>query len=132
MVKRLLLGTAAAIAVLVVAFGGADLVVHADGGGSISGIVYYETGLDGQRDFGDPGAPDQPLNLFGDKGEVVATAQSGADGSYRFDGLETEVSYQVTVTGRPCHVDTFYRHFETGGDPLDKVIDPALPTQGKT
>jgi len=39
---------AAAVAVAVVAFGGAGSVVRADDGGSISGTVYFDMDMDGQ------------------------------------------------------------------------------------
>jgi hypothetical protein len=55
--RRLLLGIAAAVAVLVVAFGGAGSVVRADGGGSISGTVYFDTDVDGQRAAREPLVP---------------------------------------------------------------------------
>src|SRR4030042_765715 len=48
MCRHVFLGTTAAIAVLVVAFGGAGLVARADGG-SVSGTVYFDTDMDGQR-----------------------------------------------------------------------------------
>jgi hypothetical protein len=49
MLIRFILGIAAVVAVLAVAFGGAGSAVRADGGGSISGTVYLDEELNGQH-----------------------------------------------------------------------------------
>lgn len=42
-------GIAAVVATLAVAFWGAGSAVRADGGGSISGTVYFDANMNGQR-----------------------------------------------------------------------------------
>ena len=71
-----MLEIAAAVAVLVVAFGGAGSVVRAVGGGSISGIVYFGEDLDGQRAAGEPLTPRQ-LFLAGIVGLALAPLGRG-------------------------------------------------------
>jgi len=112
MLKRLLLGIAAAIAVFVVTFEGAGLAVHADGGGSISGLVYFDEDLDGQRDSGEQPAPGRTVRLvqYGDQANVESTTQSGRDGRYQFDGLDRDLTYAVDVVTSeetPCIIQTY-------------------------
>jgi hypothetical protein len=102
------LGTAAAIAVLV-AFGGAGLVVRADAGGSISGVVYYDSDMDGLRGPGEAAAPGKKVVLLvGDEETLLTTTESGFDGRYEFGGLQAGSTYIARVVldaDTPCAVD---------------------------
>jgi len=104
--KRLSLGIAAAVAVLVVALGGAGSAVRAVGGGSISGTVYFDTDLDGERDRGEPPAPGRKIALWQYSDvppyeTLIDTDFSDTDGGYRVEGVLPDVRYWVSV-----HIDT--------------------------
>jgi len=97
MCRHVFLGTAAAIAVLVVAFGGAGSAVRADGG-SISGTVYFDTDMDGQRDASEPAASNRTVELTRQGTyENARTTVSDASGVYRFDEVEPALDYELTV-----------------------------------
>ena len=106
MLRHLLLGTAAAIAVLVVAFGGADLVVHADGGGSISGRIIHDIDGDGDRaDIDEPGLSNWRVELREQteegESEPVET-RTDRNGEFSFDGLEPgDYSVSIPCEGQP-------------------------------
>ena len=110
--KRLLLGMAAAIAVPVVAFWGAGSVVRAVEGGSISGTVYFDTDMDGQRDPGEAPAPGKTVALLMGEDEIeVSTMKSASDGRYHFDRLLPDASYAAKVVhdvDTPCTVGGVY------------------------
>jgi hypothetical protein len=100
-----------AIAVMVsfaLAVGGAARPIAAAGTGSISGVVYFDTDMDGERDPSEPPAPDRTIELLrGDDEEPVSTVKSASDGSYRFDGLLPDAYYGVAVvhdSQTPCIV----------------------------
>jgi len=109
MCRHVLLGTAAAIAVVAVAFGGAGLVVRADAGGSISGVVYYDSDMDGLRGPGEAAAPGKKVVLLvGDEETLLTTTESGFDGRYEFGGLQAGSTYIARVVldaDTPCAVD---------------------------
>ena len=106
MLRHLLLGTAAAIAVLVVAFGGTDLVVHADGGGSISGRIIHDIDGDGDRaDIDEPGLSNWRVELREQmeegESEPVET-RTDRNGEFSFDGLEPgDYSVSIPCEGQP-------------------------------
>lgn len=106
MFRHLLLGTAAAIAVLVVAFGGAGLVVHADGGGSISGRIIHDIDGDGDRaDIDEPGLSNWRVELReqteGGESAPVET-RTDRNGEFSFDGLEPgDYSVSIPCEGQP-------------------------------
>jgi len=95
---------------LVLALGGASRPVAAQDTGSISGTVYFDTDMDGERDSGEPPAPGRAVELreYDNNGlvsDLLGTAISAADGSYSFTGLSSEKSYEVAVrtdSETPC------------------------------
>jgi len=103
---------AAAIAVPVVAFWGAGSVVRAVEGGSISGTVYFDTDMDGQRDPGEAPAPGKTVALLMGEDEIeVSTMKSASDGRYHFDRLLPDASYAAKVVhdvDTPCTVGGVY------------------------
>jgi len=73
---------------------------------SISGTVYFDTDMDGERDPDEPPAPGRTVEVGeGETGDLLGTMESAADGSYRFIGLSPERSYFVSVrtdSETPC------------------------------
>jgi hypothetical protein len=132
--KHLLLGIAAAIAVLAVAFGGGGSAVRAGGGGSISGTVYFDTDLDGQRDPGEAPAHGKTVELRNemDYDTVLETDKSASDGSYSFSGLSATEAYRVEVAEDD---DTFCRtapdKADLSGDRDWTDIDLAVVPRGE-
>src|SRR5205085_2784044 len=61
---------------------------------SISGKVFADANGDGRPQRGENGLGGRVVQLLGLDGAVLATAMTGFDGSYRFDGLDLG-SYQV-------------------------------------
>ena len=102
MQMRLLLGIAAAVAVLVVAFWGAGSEVRAVEGGSISGTVYFDTDMDGQRDAGEPPATGRRIELRQYLDEppyeiLVDTGLTDGRGAYTLDGIVPGARYWVSI-----------------------------------
>ena len=95
--RRVLLGIAAAVAVLVVAFGGAGSAVRADGGGSVSGTIYFDSNMDGFREPDEPGAPGYRVELRREAGGLADTSTSDTSGQYSFDGLLADTNYTVVL-----------------------------------
>jgi hypothetical protein len=98
-------------AVFAVAFANVGPVVRAEGGGSISGVVYFDTNLNGRLDQGEPPAGGRTVELLSDSGlsdidlTTVATSESASDGSYRFDDLDPAANYGVSLirgANTPC------------------------------
>ena len=103
--RWLLLGIAAAVAVSVVAFGGAGSVVRADGGGSISGTVYFDSDMDGRRDPDEKRAPGRTIELTSTDGQLIDSDLSDRDGVYRVEGILPDVQYWVSIVidaDTPC------------------------------
>jgi SdrD B-like domain len=96
--KHLSIGIAAGVALVAIALGGSSPAVRADGGGSISGTVYFDTNMSSQRDPGEPPAPGQTVNLMTgqDESRVVESVKTRSDGRYSFDDLTPGVNYEVT------------------------------------
>jgi hypothetical protein len=93
---------AAAIAVLVVAFWGAGSEVRAVEGGSISGTVYFDTDMDGQRDAGEPPATGRRIELRQYLDEppyeiLVDTGLTDGRGAYTLDGIVPGARYWVSI-----------------------------------
>ena len=105
MQMRLLLGIAAAVAVLVVAFWGAGSEVRAVEGGSISGTVYFDTDLDGRRDPDEKPAPGRTIELTSADGQLIDSDLSDRDGTYVVEGVLPDVQYWVNIrvdADTPC------------------------------
>lgn len=58
---------------------------------SISGFVYHDLDNDGLRDSGEAPIEGATVRLLDATGQQVATTRTGADGSYRMDGLRAGV-----------------------------------------
>ena len=105
MYRRLLLGMAAAIAVLVVAFGGAGSVVRADGGGSISGRIIHDLDGDGDPMDVEPGLSNWRVELREetDEGESdPVETRTDRNGEFNFDGLAPgDYSVSIPCDGQP-------------------------------
>ncbi len=54
---------------------------------SLSGRVYHDRNLDGQRQSPEEGIATVTVQLVDQQGQIVATTRSDADGQYRFDNL---------------------------------------------
>ena len=66
--------------------------------GSISGVVYFDTDMNGIRNAGDSPAPGRTVELVSDIDEIrLATTKTASDGSYRFDNLDPAARYGVSV-----------------------------------
>ncbi len=93
-----------------VSFGKAWPLAHAQSGGTISGIVYVDTNVNGGHDPGEPPAPGRTVGLFeynetSDDLIQLATTESASDGSYRFDDLDPTANYGVSLirdADTPC------------------------------
>ncbi|HMP43104.1 MAG TPA: SdrD B-like domain-containing protein, partial [Roseiflexaceae bacterium] len=72
-----------------------QLVLHSLG--YLSGVVYLDTNLNGQRDNGELPASGYTVTLLNDGGLPVRTAQPDANGVYLFTNLSAGVRYLVTV-----------------------------------
>jgi len=94
-----------ALALALVPFSGVPPVVAQDTG-SISGTVYFDTDMDGQRDAGEPPAPGRTVELRGVQNyDLPFSEVSAIDGSYRFIGLSPDEYYYVllhTDSRTPC------------------------------
>ena len=94
------------LALAFVLSGGTARPVAAQGAGSISGVVYFDTDMDGERDAGEPPAPGRTVQLLiGDDEREVSTVKSGTDGTYSFDHLLPDANYGVAVvrdSETPC------------------------------
>jgi len=104
--RYLLLGIAAAIAVVVVAFGGAGLVIHADGGGSISGRIIHDIDGDGDpTDVNEPGLSNWRVELREetDEGESEPVeTRTDRNGEFSFDSLASgDYSVSIPCEGQP-------------------------------
>ena len=98
--KRLvLLGICVAVALTAVALKGVSPAVGA-GGGTISGTVYVDLNMNGQRDPGEPPGSSRTVRLVqytdGEQ-NVEKVTQSGPDGRYSFDGLPETSTYEVGI-----------------------------------
>jgi hypothetical protein len=71
--------------------------VVAQGTGSISGRVYFDLDMNGERDAGEPPLSRQTVELRPENGEVIRTRTSAGDGSYRFSGLLSDTDYEVSL-----------------------------------
>lgn len=65
--------------------------------GYVSGVVYLDDNLNGQRDSGDAAATGYVVSLLNDGGLPVQTATLDASGAYLFTNLSAEMRYLVTV-----------------------------------
>jgi len=71
---------------------------HADGPGHVSGVVFYDKDMDGERDDTDPPLRGRTVELTTpDNPGTPRTTVSARDGSYRFTGLEEGVYYEVAL-----------------------------------
>lgn len=64
--------------------------------GSIGGVVFEDENRDGVRDPQERLIANVPIDLVGDDSNVVLSTVTGADGSYRFDGLADD-SYLLSI-----------------------------------
>jgi hypothetical protein len=85
---------------------------------SISGVVYFDTDMDGERDADERPAPNATVELLG--GSQHATATSGSDGRYSFTGLLPDYNADFTLrmvldSEIPCST-TFARDVPSGTD----------------
>ena len=72
---------------------------------SISGVVYIDRNLNGQRDAGERGAPGRTVEVQDSTEGTVRTARSGEDGRYHiagFSGQGAYLIYLVTDEEAPC------------------------------
>lgn len=65
--------------------------------GHLSGLVYLDDNLNGQRDSGEAAATGYVVSLLNDGGLPIQTATPDANGFYLFTGLTAEVRYLATV-----------------------------------
>lgn len=92
---------------------------EAASGGSISGVVYFDTDMDGQRDAGEPPAPGRTVRLTEyTEGESnpETLVKSGPDGNYRFEHLSSDSVYNLGVltdSETPC-ASGDYRNLQPG------------------
>ncbi|MGD0114639.1 MAG: SdrD B-like domain-containing protein [Dehalococcoidia bacterium] len=117
--KRLvLLGICVAVALAAVALKGVSPAVGA-GGDTISGTVFFDLNLNGQRDLGEPPAPGATVELLGGP---VQHARTDSDGHYSFTGVQSSsnVDYVVRMSldsTIPCATaTTFARDVPRGTD----------------
>ena len=92
---------------------------------SLGGIVWHDADADGIRDTGETPWPAVEVRLYTGGGSPVATAHTGADGRYRFDGLQPGqwLYIQIYLTGMP---DAFFTLQNQGtDDALDSDVDAA-------
>lgn len=110
-------------------------VLAETGTGSISGTVFFDTDLDGERDSGESPAPGRLLELHvADQGEeLVATVESGMNGRYRFDGLDLETNYFVQLVRdaeTPCTTED--AAFGVGGQNNTDADLGVVPSDDRT
>ncbi|MDY7040919.1 MAG: PQQ-binding-like beta-propeller repeat protein, partial [Chloroflexota bacterium] len=67
-----------------------------DDSGALGGQVWYDADGDGTRDDGEPGIGDVIVELHSGEGQLLATAPTGSDGVYAFNGLP-DGTYQVNA-----------------------------------
>ncbi len=136
--RRLLFwGLVAIVAAIAVALGNTGPIARAGSGGSISGIVYFDKDMDGEREGGEALAPDRTVQLLDDESVPLGPiAKSAADGSYRFGDLSPGTYYGVSVlrdTDTPC-IDgetSFFDGAEKSEDDLG-VLPPGDGSLGGT
>ena len=100
--SRYLVAIVLASAALSLTLGNSEPLAHAQSGGSISGMVYVDSNVNGRHDPGEPPAPGRTVGLFeynetSDDLIQLATTESASDGSYRFDDLNPVANYGVSL-----------------------------------
>jgi RHS repeat-associated protein len=92
--------------------------VHAAVFGTVSGTVFNDTNGDGQQQPGEPGLSGWTVNLENANGQVVASTQTGTDGSYSFANVMPGVYavQEVLPAGWT----------QTAGPTENVVVDPNL------
>ncbi len=97
------------------------------GSGSISGVVWDDSqNADGIRSTGEVGIGEQTVNLIGQNGSIIASTTTGADGTYRFDGL---LGGQYRIGFDPQGLE--YSEANQGADPaVDSDANPATQLSG--
>ncbi len=96
--KLLAIGILASAAMLVIGVGSVRSAAGADGG-TISGTVYVDSNMNGQRDPGEPPQASRTVNLAvnSDETRIVQSLKTGPDGRYSFTGLAAGENYTVTL-----------------------------------
>ena len=85
-------------------------------------LVWYEVDADGVQDAGEPGAAGVTVRLLDAGGNVLATTQTDANGSYGFTGLASG-DYRIEVVLPAGQV---FAPLKQGGDATrDSDVDPA-------
>ncbi|WP_197443072.1 SdrD B-like domain-containing protein [Lignipirellula cremea] len=93
----------------------------------ISGFVYHDADNDGVFDNNEDPIPQVQVDLLNDQGEIIASQQTLADGSYKFDGLSLGV-YSV-VEHQPEGWDDGKDTLGTiGGVTVGSVLNDKLQT----
>ena len=125
--RRLLLGMAAAIAVLVVAFWGAGSEVRAADSGSVSGRVYVDEDMDGQRDPGEPPVTGREVELWnylaGPPYEVLIDRDTtDGRGAYTLSGMAPDTRYWINLIPdphTPCQTKESFEYPPSEGEEFD-------------
>ena len=92
---------------------------------SVGGIIWHDADADGIRDTGESAWAGVEVRLYTGGGSPVATARTGADGRYRFDGLQPGQWLYIHVEPAD-RTDVFFTLQNQGtDDALDSDVDAA-------
>ncbi len=94
-------------------------------GGSIGQFVWRDSNGDGLQDPDEPGVPGIPVQLYTDKGALVATTTTDDDGHYLFSSVPPG-DYYVLVAVPPDDPNFAFTVQHAGNDPdIDSDVDPS-------
>ncbi len=106
-----------------------QMIDHVDAGLyqslSLSGVVWEDLYLDGQRDDDDPLLQGFTVELYDENDNLLQTTTSDANGAYQFSGLRSG-SYVVSF---PSQADRNYTLYRSGDEQTDS---DASPIDGRT
>jgi len=98
-----------------------DFCEHAPA--ALSGTVYHDRNNDGRRDSGEEPLAGVTVRLLDEAGQVVATTQTGQDGSYQFRDLRAG-QYTVAETQPAGYLDGLDAAGSVGGETVGTAVNP--------